>query len=544
MKILIAEDESVSRRLLERHLERWGHEVVAVSNGAEAWELFQAGEFPIVISDWMMPRMDGLELIRRIRARQHSGYVYAILLTSKSQKEDIVAGMEAGADDFLTKPFDRDELRVRLRAGQRVVELESALLASLQDLEQARKREIEIGARIQQTLLLGQPPRHLPGVQVAALTVPSQQIDGDFYDFFVHHDQCLDVVVGDVMGKGVPAALLGAAIKSHFLRALSQLISLLDRGKLPEPEDLVRLVHADVTRQFIGLEFFATLCYARFDPSRGRVDFVDCGHTKTIHLRQRTGEIEMLAGENIPLGVSEREVYQQVSAPFEAGDVFFFYSDGLTEAQNGAGEFFGEERLVDLIRTNGGLEPQALIEKLHAAVVDFSHSESLKDDLTCVAVRISDDQGGRPLAHDEMEVPSDLAHLPRVRAFVRRFCRDLLAPALSEDRTDQLELAVAEATSNIIRHAYLGRPDRRVQITADAFDDRVVLQLCHEGEVFDPATVPAPAFDGSREGGFGVYIIAQSVDEVRYTRDERGRNCVRLVKRRIPRKRNGNGNDY
>src|SRR5262249_58029311 len=135
-----------------------------------------------------------------------------------------------------------------------------------------RQREVEVGAKIQQTLLLGQPPRDLPGVRVAALTVPSQQIDGDFYDFYKHSDYCLDVIVGDVMGKGVPAALLGAAIKSHFLRALSHLISFLDRSQLPEPEEVVRLVHADVTKEFIGLEFFATLCYARFDPPGGRVD--------------------------------------------------------------------------------------------------------------------------------------------------------------------------------------------------------------------------------------------------------------------------------
>jgi two-component system, NtrC family, sensor kinase len=131
MKVLIADDEVVSRRLLQNYLQRWGHEVVAAQDGAEAWSLFQAGEFPIVISDWMMPKMDGLELIRQIRARHRPGYVYAILLTSRSHKEDLVEGMESGADDFLTKPFDRDELRVRLRAGQRVIELETALLHSL-----------------------------------------------------------------------------------------------------------------------------------------------------------------------------------------------------------------------------------------------------------------------------------------------------------------------------------------------------------------------------------------------------------------------------
>src|SRR5215510_6979432 len=169
MKVLIAEDEAMSRRLLQTYLERWGHEVVAAQNGAEAWNLFAAGEFSIVISDWIMPEMDGVELIRRIRACQRPAYVYSILVTSKSQKEDLVEGMEAGADDFVTKPFDRDELRVRLRAGQRILELETALLSSMQELAQARQREVEIGAKIQQTLLLGQSLRHLPGVRVAAL---------------------------------------------------------------------------------------------------------------------------------------------------------------------------------------------------------------------------------------------------------------------------------------------------------------------------------------------------------------------------------------
>ena len=127
MKILIADDDSVSRRLLQNYLQKWGYEVTAAQDGAEAWRLFEGGLFPMVITDWMMPEMDGSGLLRRIRASQRPGYVYAILLTAKSQKEDLVEGMEAGADDFLTKPFDRDELRVRLRAGERIIRLEHHL---------------------------------------------------------------------------------------------------------------------------------------------------------------------------------------------------------------------------------------------------------------------------------------------------------------------------------------------------------------------------------------------------------------------------------
>lgn len=134
MKVLIADDDPVSRKLLQNYLQKWGCEVTSAEDGAEAWSCFQRDEFPVVITDWMMPELDGLELIRRIRSGLHGSYVYLILLTAKGQKEDLVEGMDAGADDFLTKPFDRDELRVRLRAGERIVELEQQLRATRQAL--------------------------------------------------------------------------------------------------------------------------------------------------------------------------------------------------------------------------------------------------------------------------------------------------------------------------------------------------------------------------------------------------------------------------
>jgi len=166
-----------------------------------------------------------------------------------------------------------------------------------EELARAREQEAEIGFRIQQTLLLEQPPQDLPGVRAAALTIPSQRIDGDFYDFFNHRDRCLDVIVGDVMGKGIPAALLGAATKSHFLQALSRLISLSEPGTLPEPKDIVTLAHSEVARQLIELESFVTVCYARLDLVNRRLDLVDCGHTTTIHFQAGTGTCKFLADQ-------------------------------------------------------------------------------------------------------------------------------------------------------------------------------------------------------------------------------------------------------
>jgi two-component system cell cycle response regulator len=131
MRILIAEDEPVSRLLLERFLQQWGYEVVSASDGDEAWWILQREDAPrLAILDWMMPGMDGPQICREVRRRVGQPYTYLILLTAKAQKEDLVEGLEAGADDYLTKPFDANELRVRLRAGRRILDLQEYLISS------------------------------------------------------------------------------------------------------------------------------------------------------------------------------------------------------------------------------------------------------------------------------------------------------------------------------------------------------------------------------------------------------------------------------
>ena len=130
MKILIAEDDPVSRRLLEAFLGKWGYDIIVTCDGREAWDVLQRPEAPsMVISDWMMPSVDGLELCRKIREMGKSNYTYFIILTSKGSKEDVICGLEAGADDFLVKPFHKEELKYRVQIGERIIELEQRILA-------------------------------------------------------------------------------------------------------------------------------------------------------------------------------------------------------------------------------------------------------------------------------------------------------------------------------------------------------------------------------------------------------------------------------
>ncbi len=215
---------------------------------------------------------------------------------------------------------------------------------------------------------------------------------------------------------------------------------------------------------------------------------------------------------------------------FASGDLFLFFSDGLTELRDLHGESYGVDRLADSVRRHRMLEPRSLVDAIRAEALAFAQSDRLNDDLTCVAVKIIDAE--RPLAHAELDIQSDLADLGRARAFVREVCR--LAPdeILGDHEIAGLELAVNEAASNIMKHAYHGRRDQRIQLDGDAYRDRVAIRLHHLGDPFELDTAPPPALDGSRESGFGIYLMTNSVSDVRYSRDDRGKHCIALVKNR------------
>jgi CheY-like chemotaxis protein len=138
MRVLIAEDDSVSRCLLEATLQKFGFEVISAATGGEAWAVLQSDHSPsLAILDWMMPEIDGIEICRRVRQLPTATPPYLILLTAKSEKTDVVIGLDAGANDYLTKPFDRSELRARIQVGTHVLELQKVLVGRVQELEAA-----------------------------------------------------------------------------------------------------------------------------------------------------------------------------------------------------------------------------------------------------------------------------------------------------------------------------------------------------------------------------------------------------------------------
>lgn len=397
------------------------------------------------------------------------------------------------------------------------------------ELERARQKEINIGSRIQQTLLLGKVPDDIPQAKLAALTIPSHQIDGDFTEFIKHDNQHLDVIIGDVMGKGVPAALLGAAIKSVFLQAISSLVCASNVASLPTTEEIVMYAHQKLCGQLIGLNSFSTVCYTRFNLDKLRMDVVDCGHTNALHLHGSTGEVTRLKSDNMPIGFTEWEVYKQMSVRIAPGDMVFFYSDGLIEAKNAQGEVFGMDRLIEFLGQRKDREPAEILKDIYGELVYFSNSVSFADDLTCIAVRIVSAPQSPLVTEARLELTSDLANLVDLREFLRELCGRV--PSLNRRLANQVELAVNEAVANIMRHSYHGRKNETIVIDGAIYEDSIVFELFHWGEPMSQLQIIAPAFDGSQDHGFGLYLIRNCVDEIAYSTEDDGKSCVRLVKR-------------
>ena len=394
MRVLIAEDERVSRHMLRRQLEQWGHDVVATSNGREAWETFQNGDYSIVVSDWMMPEMDGLELVRHIRKYDADGYVFIILLTAKSTTEDIVVGMEAGADDFLSKPFDRNELRVRLRAGERIIELERSLAQRNQMLSKANermKRDLEAAARVQQSLLPTSLPE-IPRVKFAWNFKPCDELAGDFLNVFQLDEKHVGVYVADVSGHGVAASLLSVTI-SRVLTPQPSMSSLLvqpDDGpngqRIVPPAEVATELNKRFPMEESGDKYF-TITYGVLNTETCEFRYISAGHPPIIRF-SRHGQVESLKVAGTPIGWFLEADWEEQVLRLETGDRLCIYSDGLTEAANAEAEQFGEQRLMRTLSGGSSEDLDDLLAALMQEVEEWCGTEGSDDDVSVLALEV------------------------------------------------------------------------------------------------------------------------------------------------------------
>ena len=409
----------------------------------------------------------------------------------------------------------------------------TAAKANEQALELARERELETGHEIQRSLLIGEAPEDLRGACFATLSEPSQGIDGDFFVFHRYSGECFELLAGDVMGKGVPAALIGAAVRNTYSQVLAELLaSSLGTVQLPQPGDVVNALHRKLTPRLIALNSFVTLALYRFDLAAGRLTLVNAGHTPGLLARDGAA-VASLLGDNLPIGVTESEVYTQREVQLLPGDVLLAYSDGITEARNAQMQEYGEERVRALLQSAhaGRLPPRMVLQALRQRLRDFTGEKLPTDDRTAVMVGL--DTGGASAQGvcagkgtvSEFELDWNLDALAELRT------RVAAAAAGGPDAArDALVLAAYEAASNIVRHATQPFADSSIYCRIEREAAAVTVELFYPGAPYTPPSSIESSFSDGSEGGFGLYIIERSVDAVHYACPVEGICSVRLVK--------------
>jgi sigma-B regulation protein RsbU (phosphoserine phosphatase) len=398
MRILVVDDEPTVLRIIAAMLGRWNYEVILAGDGMEAWEILQRQDIRLIISDWMMPRLTGLELCRRVRAAGASHYVYLILLTGREDKLSLIEGMDAGADDFLVKPVYREELRVRIRAGERILRLEQQLdehnqrlneiNRSLSEAYQTLRHDLESAAAMQKALL--PPPARLPGVAVDWLFQPSSYVAGDMFDYFTVNERVLSFYQLDVAGHGVPSALLSFTLNRFLSQGAGEPgpNRVQEQGQDAERFSPPRVV-SELNRRFqsnIDPLMYFTMIYGNLDLASGRVTLTQAGHPSPLWLRRARHRTERVGGGGFPVGMLPEVEYEAIDFELAEGDRLFVYSDGVTECENPAGEAFSERRLRRLLEDTAELPARAVTEQVGLALRDWKGDDQHRDDITLLVL--------------------------------------------------------------------------------------------------------------------------------------------------------------
>jgi adenylate cyclase len=393
-KVLIVDDQEVNVLLLERMLRGAGYvSITSTMDPGEVCALHLKNRYDLILLDLLMPGMDGFQVMESLKKIETGGYLPVLVITA--QPDHKLRALQAGAKDFVSKPFDLAEVLARVynMLEVRLLHLETenhskVLEETVRELEVSREvirlKSLEERKKSEQELALAQEtqesllPRFLPqfeNFRIHAFNNPTRYVGGDFYDFLQLSSGEWVGVLADVSGKGMSAALLSSMV----LGALS-----LEFRSRTQPQEVLNRVNQLLCEKSLPFQF-VTLFLFLLSP-HGMGQFISAGHNPAYLFRSATGKIEELVSDAYVLGMFDSASYQSRTLHLYKGDILVVYSDGLTDAQNQQEEMFGEERLLKIIQQEAPSGSHALEQKFLKAIEEFTQGMPQTDDITFVIV--------------------------------------------------------------------------------------------------------------------------------------------------------------
>ncbi len=403
-RILVVDDSRSQRRILSAYLSRWGYRVYEAGSGAEALEICENQQIDVVLSDWMMPGMNGLDLCKAFREIENGRYGYFILLTSKSEKGAVAHGLDVGADDFLTKPVASMELRARIKAGERILKMERELteknrlvsetLDEISTLYDSLDRDL-IEARNLQQSLVREKLRDFGAARVSLLLQPSGHVGGDLVGFFDISKTQFGMFAIDVSGHGVASALMTARLAAYLSGSSADQNLALARdpnGKIiaRSPALAARQINQLILKE-METELYFTMILGHFDMATGVATLAQCGHPH-VPVQRADGSVEFFGDGGLPIGLIEAASWCDFDIRLNPGDRLMLASDGITECPDQQGNLLDDTGLARIMRRNARLKSNAFFETLLWDLSAFAGDQHFPDDISAVLLEF----GGAP----------------------------------------------------------------------------------------------------------------------------------------------------
>ncbi len=394
--VLIVDDSRLQRKILSSSVKQWGFEVIEADSGEAALAICAERQPDIVLSDWMMPGMNGLEFCQVFRDQSGDHYGYFILLTSKSDKDEVARGLDAGADDFLTKPVNAHELRARITAGERILKMQRELhdqnrlitetLGELQRLYDSLDNDLIEAKQLQQSLI---PERHktFDNGELSLMLRQSGHVGGDLVGFFPAEKGHLGLFSIDVSGHGISSALMTARLAGYLsASAPDQNVAL---AKMPDgsyyarsPEEVIEELNVLVLEE-MDTEHYFTLLLADIDLNTGHVQMAQAGHPHPV-IQRADGTIEQEGPGGFPVGLLLGISFTRFETQLQKGDRILFLSDGVVECPNTNGDMLEEEGLASLMTELADVKGPAFFEALIWRLTEFAEDKPFPDDVSGV----------------------------------------------------------------------------------------------------------------------------------------------------------------